>query len=118
MVPSLALRAVSDLHVTYAQSRELVEQIRPGHRRDWPLIRELTRMLRHQEFALWCGTTRTADWHPRFDVAEVVYEHLRIPRRATYDSVRLEEVSIGYPAEWQRIGLRGGLARQILAACP
>ncbi len=84
----------------------------------WPLIREPTRALRYPEFALWCGTTRTAGWHTRFDVAAVVYGHLHIPRRATYDAVRFEEVSIGYPAEWQRFGLRGDLARQILPAGP
>ena len=84
----------------------------------WPLIREPTRKLWHQEFSLWCGTIRTADWHTRFDVATVVYGHLHIPRRATYDAVRFEEVSIGYPAEWQRFGLRGDLARQILPARP
>jgi 3',5'-cyclic AMP phosphodiesterase CpdA len=84
----------------------------------WPLIREPTRTLRYQEFALWCGTTRTAGWHTRFNVAAVVYGHLHIPRRSTYDAVRFEEVSIGYPAEWHRFGLRGDLARQILPACP
>ena len=84
----------------------------------WPLIQEPTRTLRHQEFALWCGTTRTADWHTRFDVAAVVYGHLHIPRRAEHDAVRFEEVSIGYPGEWRRFGLRGDLARQILPAGP
>ena len=44
----------------------------------YPLVREPTRVLRHPEFALWCGTDRTADWHRRFPVAAVVYGHLHI----------------------------------------
>ena len=80
----------------------------------WPLIREPTRALRHQEFALWCGTTRTADWHTRFDVAAVVYGHLHIPRTTWHDGVRFEEVSYGYPREWQLRGRRPGPPRAIL----
>ena len=32
----------------------------------FPLLAEPTRVLRHPEFAQWCGTVRTADWHLRF----------------------------------------------------
>src|SRR6185437_446894 len=32
----------------------------------FPLTREPTRVLRYPEFAQWCGTERTADWHLRF----------------------------------------------------
>jgi 3',5'-cyclic AMP phosphodiesterase CpdA len=97
------------------QHRDEVPYVLVNH---WPLIREPTRALWYQEFALWCGTTRTADWHTRFEVAAVVYGHLHIPRRAVYDSIRFEEVSVGYPAEWRRFGLREDLARQILPAPP
>jgi hypothetical protein len=31
-----------------------------------------------------------------------------------HDGVRFEEVSIGYPREWQRRGVRPGVPRQIL----
>ncbi len=47
----------------------------------WPLVREPTRVLRHPEFAQWCGTELTADWHTRFPTAAVVYGHLHIPAR-------------------------------------
>ncbi|TYB99428.1 metallophosphoesterase [Micromonospora sp. WP24] len=67
----------------------------------FPLVREPTRILRHPEFAQWCGTTRTADWHLRFRAAAVVYGHLHIPRTTRYDGVRFEEVSLGYPREWR-----------------
>lgn len=80
----------------------------------WPLVREPTRVMRHQEFPQWCGTELTADWHTRFDVRAVVYGHLHIPRRTVYDGVPFEEVSIGYPREWRSFGLRTDLARLIL----
>ena len=77
----------------------------------FPLTREPTRKLRYPEFAQWCGTERTADWHRRFDAKAVVYGHLHIPRTTWEDGVRFEEVSVGYPREWQRWGGPGGLRR-------
>ncbi|WP_204058891.1 metallophosphoesterase family protein [Microbispora corallina] len=67
----------------------------------FPLVREPTLVLHHPEFALWCGTDRTADWHVRFRAAAVVYGHLHIPRTTWHDGVRFEEVSLGYPREWR-----------------
>ncbi|MBT2442568.1 metallophosphoesterase [Streptomyces sp. ISL-36] len=83
----------------------------------FPLVREPTRVLRHPDFALWCGTGATADWHVRFRATAVVYGHLHIPRTTWHDGVRFEEVSMGYPREWRRRG--GGRPagpRLILAA--
>jgi 3',5'-cyclic AMP phosphodiesterase CpdA len=70
----------------------------------FPLTRDPTRILRHPEFAQWCGTVRTADWHVRFGAKAVVYGHLHIPRVTWYDGVRFTEVSLGYPREWRRWG--------------
>jgi hypothetical protein len=70
----------------------------------WPLVREPTEVLWHPEFAQWCGTDRTADWHLRYHAAVAVYGHLHIPRTSYHDGVRFEEVSLGYPREWQRRG--------------
>ncbi|MEU8010215.1 metallophosphoesterase family protein [Micromonospora parva] len=70
----------------------------------YPLVREPTDILRYPLFAQWCGTVRTSDWHLRFDAATVVYGHLHIPRTTFHDGVRFEEVSLGYPREWQRRG--------------
>ncbi|MEV6670136.1 metallophosphoesterase [Streptomyces sp. NPDC051162] len=80
----------------------------------WPLVREPTDVLTYPEFAQWCGTVLTRDWHRRFNTAAVVYGHLHIPRTTWYDGVRFEEVSIGYPREWRRRGHPRGLLRQIL----
>lgn len=66
----------------------------------FPLTEAPTKVLRHPEFAQWCGTTLTADWHLRFKVEAVVYGHLHIPRTTFQDGVRFEEVSLGYPREW------------------
>ncbi len=65
----------------------------------FPLLSAPTEVLRHPEFAQWCGTTLTADWHLRFRAAAVVYGHLHIPRTTWHDGVRFEEVSLGYPRE-------------------
>lgn len=78
----------------------------------FPLIAAPTGVLRHPEFAQWCGTTRTADWHRRFDAAAVVYGHLHIPCTTWHDGVRFEEVSFGYPRERRhRPGGRSALRR-------
>jgi 3',5'-cyclic AMP phosphodiesterase CpdA len=80
----------------------------------WPLIREPTNILYFPEFAQWCGTELTADWHKRFDTAAVVYGHLHIPRSTVHDGVRFEEVSIGYPREWQKRHGKPGVLREVL----
>ncbi|GAA2989018.1 metallophosphoesterase [Streptosporangium longisporum] len=80
----------------------------------YPLVRDPTLVLYHPEFAIWCGTERTADWHLRFDVHTMVYGHLHIPRTTWYDGVRFEEVSLGYPREWRPRSTPPGRLRHIL----
>jgi 3',5'-cyclic AMP phosphodiesterase CpdA len=83
----------------------------------YPLIREPTAILRYPQFAQWCGTTRTHDWHTRFNTSIVVYGHLHIPRVTWHDGVKFIEASIGYPREWrewQRRGFAIDIPRQIL----
>jgi 3',5'-cyclic AMP phosphodiesterase CpdA len=82
-----------------------------GH---FPLIDAPTKVLLHPEFAQWCGTVQTADWHCRFGAAAVVYGHLHIPRTTWHDGVRFEEVSLGYPREWHRRGSDRAVLRQIM----
>lgn len=80
----------------------------------WPLVRRPTDALLFPEFAQWCGTVQTADWHVRYRARAAVYGHLHIPRSSECDGVRFEEVSLGYPREW---GWRSGPitpVRQIL----
>ncbi|BCJ48615.1 metallophosphoesterase [Actinoplanes sp. NBRC 14428] len=68
----------------------------------WPLHRHPTEVLWYPEFAQWCGTELTADWHLRFRAAAAVYGHLHIPRRTSQDGVPFQEVSLGYPREWKK----------------
>ena len=84
----------------------------------WPLTRFPTRILRHPEFSLWCGSEHTADWHVKYRALSVVYGHLHIPRVTWEDDVRFIEVSLGYPRE-QRFRAERGIAveplpRQVL----
>jgi predicted phosphodiesterase len=82
----------------------------------FPLTDQPTQALRHPEFAQWCGTTRSADWHRRFRTAVVVYGHLHIPRTTWHDGVRFEEVSLGYPREWHRHNSARAVLRPIAPA--
>ncbi|TWV41882.1 metallophosphoesterase [Streptomyces misionensis] len=80
----------------------------------YPLDRHPTEVLWHPEFAMWCGTALTADWHRRFRVATMVYGHLHIPRTTWHDGVRFTEVSVGYPREWRKRPVPPGKPRRIL----
>jgi 3',5'-cyclic AMP phosphodiesterase CpdA len=82
----------------------------------FPLIDQPTKVLRHPEFAQWCGTTLSADWHLRFPTAAVVYGHLHIPRTTWHDGIRFEEVSLGYPREWHRRTSTRAILRPIAPA--
>jgi 3',5'-cyclic AMP phosphodiesterase CpdA len=81
----------------------------------WPLREFFTRRLRYiPRFSLWCGTRITENWHRRFHALTVVYGHLHIPVTDVQDGVRFEEVSLGYPKQWdQKKGMQHYL-RQIL----
>jgi 3',5'-cyclic AMP phosphodiesterase CpdA len=80
----------------------------------FPLLAASTRVLRHPEFAQWCGTVLTADWHRRFGATVVVYGHLHVPRTTWHDGVRFEEVSLGYPRERRGIFSGSRALRRIL----
>ncbi len=80
----------------------------------FPLRRDLAVLPRIPRFTIWCGTTRTEDWHVRFRARVVVSGHIHIRRTDWRDGVRFEEVSLGYPSQWRSDrGVRGYL-REIL----
>lgn len=60
----------------------------------FPLVRQPTRVLRYPEFALWCGTELTADWHVRFRAAQVVYG---LPQHAQVRACRGSWISVSIP---------------------
>ena len=67
----------------------------------WPLREDLVYIPLVPRFSLWCGTKLTEDWHLRFNAKVVVSGHLHVRRTDWKDSVRFEEVSLGYPKQWQ-----------------
>ncbi len=81
----------------------------------FPMLPELTQPLFYPEFAQWCGTAATADWHTRFNAKAVVYGHLHIPRSTIHDGVRFDEVSLGYPLQRRRWPSRPAVPRRILS---
>jgi hypothetical protein len=66
----------------------------------FPLRPDLAVLPRVPRFTIWCGTTRTAEWHVRFPVDVVVSGHLHMRSTRWRSGVRFEEVSLGYPAQW------------------
>lgn len=73
------------------------ETVLAGH---WPLREDLVRIPRIPRFAPWCGTRRTEDWHRRFRAVAAISGHLHLRRTDWRDGTRFEEVSLGYPAQW------------------
>lgn len=68
----------------------------------FPLRQDVIRLRRIPRFSIWCGTTRTEDWHIRFPVSVVVTGHLHMRATDYRDGVRFEEVSLGYPTHWRQ----------------
>ena len=66
----------------------------------YPLRQDLVRLRRIPRFSIWCGTRRTEEWHTRFPVVAAVSGHLHIRATDYRDGVRFEEVSLGYPSQW------------------
>ncbi len=80
----------------------------------FPLRPDLAVLPRIPRFTIWCGTTRTADWHTRFPLQVVVSGHLHMRSTRWRAGVRFEEVSLGYPAQWQQDTGAAAYLRQIL----
>ena len=68
----------------------------------YPLEEELAVLPRIPRFTPWCGTRRTRGWHMRFNARAVVYGHLHIRGTKWIDGVPFQEVSLGYPNQWER----------------
>lgn len=80
----------------------------------WPLRRDLIRIPRVPRFTPWCGTTATDDWHRRYRAHAVVSGHLHTRRTDLVDGTRFEEVSLGYPRQWDHARGVSGYLRTIL----
>lgn len=82
----------------------------------YPLRRDHAYLRRIPRFSIWCGTRRTETWHTQFGATAVVYGHLHIRRSHQREGVRFEEVSLGYPGQWQPARGLHAYLRQILPA--
>lgn len=80
----------------------------------FPLRMEMAYLRRFPRFSVWCGTKRTEDWHQRFRVGVVVYGHMHIRGVQYRDGIRFEEVSLGYPRDWDAGRGIGYYLREIL----
>lgn len=67
----------------------------------FPLRRDVIHIPRVPRFTPWCGTLATHDWHQRFRAKAVVSGHLHTRRTDWIDGARFEEVSLGYPRQWE-----------------
>lgn len=80
----------------------------------FPLREDMAQLPRFPRFSVWCGTRRTGDWHTRFPVSIVVYGHMHMRDTRYRDGVRFEEVSFGYPRDWNPARGLDYYLRQIL----
>ena len=88
----------------------------------WPLREDLITIPLAPRFTLWCGTTLTKDWHNEYNAKVVVTGHLHVRRTDWIDKTRFEEVSLGYPKQWEGARQEGkdvnDLLREILPGPP
>ena len=80
----------------------------------FPLRYDLARPPRIPRFSIWCGTRLTEGWGARYRASVLVSGHLHLRSTLTRDSVRCEEVSLGYPREWSRDRSFDSFLREIL----
>ena len=66
----------------------------------YSLIKELGKIYTFPRFSIWCGTTNTQKWLDKFNIEIVIYGHLHIRSTKIIGGIRHEEVSLGYPNDW------------------
>lgn len=99
-------------------ARELpvnAQTILVGH---YPLRKDLVWIPRIPRFIPWCGTLRTENWHVIYRAVVAVSGHLHVRRTDWRDGTRFEEVSLGYPKQWNRRKGVGSYLREILPGQP
>ncbi|MCY4286905.1 MAG: metallophosphoesterase [Thiotrichales bacterium] len=82
----------------------------------YPLEERLAVLPRVPRFTPWCGTRRTRGWHTRFNARAVVYGHLHIRGTHWIDGVPFQEVSLGYPNQWDQTRSIGNYLHEVVLA--
>lgn len=98
--PSREAWCAARLEATRARLRGASEQHQLVLINHWPLRHDLVRLGLVPRYAPWCGTRETDDWHLRFRALACVHGHLHVRATDVRDDVRFEEVSLGYPRDW------------------
>ena len=80
----------------------------------FPLRADLAVLPRIPRFTIWCGTMKTNEWHRRFNIETAVYGHLHLRSTRQIDGVRFDEVSLGYPKQWNQQKTLANYLRRIL----
>ena len=80
----------------------------------YPLRFEDVIIPKKPRYAPWCGTRATADWHRRFRARAVVYGHLHLRASRYADGVHFQEVSLGYPRQWDQALPADAYLRRVL----
>jgi 3',5'-cyclic AMP phosphodiesterase CpdA len=105
-------------HARVAATAARLDALPPGSRtvliNHWPLRYDLAIPPRVPRFSIWCGTTLTEPWPLRYRARAVVTGHLHLRSSVVIDGVRYEEVSLGYPRDWDAARGAGAYLRHIL----
>ncbi len=82
----------------------------------YPLEERHAVLPRIPRFTPWCGTRRTRGWHKRFNACAVVFGHLHIRGTSWIDGVPFQEVSLGYPYQWNQSRSIGAYLHEVILA--
>ena len=93
-------------HARYAATVKRLDALPPDRPlvliNHFPLRHDLVRLKRVPRFSIWCGTQLTEDFHRRYPTEVVISGHLHMRATDYRDGVRFEEVSLGYPRDWDQ----------------
>jgi 3',5'-cyclic AMP phosphodiesterase CpdA len=93
---------VTERRIERAQERAGQAGLRTILINHFPLKQQLAHLPRIPRFQIWCGTRRTESWHTRYRAAVAISGHLHIRSTRRIDGCVFEEVSLGYPRQWDR----------------
>ena len=114
--PSREAWCATRLATTRARLEALPEGTRTILVNHWPLRHDLCRLFRIPRFTPWCGTRETEDWHVQYRAELVISGHLHMRATDWRDGVRFEEVSLGYPRQYDPEKGATGYLRQVWPA--